>query len=192
MGRLIWNLRATFYDKVFELPFFKGLREKEKTAFEELITEQGLRDARVLDIACGTGYYLRCFDGKGSLYGVDISDGMLRVARNKAKAQYVLGDARALPFKTEAVNLIVCVGLLEYFREKQEVLREIERVLKRDGHALISYSRKCPLNALRSLSGNRVYQSTGEEMAIFLNNCRFEWVKERLSLLQGLVLCRKD
>lgn len=192
MGRAIWDLRAAFYDRVFELPFFKGLREKEKAAFEELITELELGDARVLDVACGTGYYLRHFDGRGSLYGVDISEGMLRVARNKAKAHYVLGDARALPFKRGTMNLVVCIGLLEYFRGKQAVLREIETVLKRDGYALISYSRKSPINALRNLCGNRVYQSTNEEMAIFLNNCSFEWVKERLSLLQGLVLCRKD
>lgn len=192
MGRAIWDIRAAFYDRVFELPFFKGLREEEKAAFEELVKELELGNARVLDVACGTGYYLGYFDGRCSLYGADISERMLRVSRNKANACYVLGDARALPFKDGAMNLVVSMGLLEYFREKHRVLREIRRVLKKEGYALVSYSRKSPLNALRSLLGNRVYQSSGEEMAISLNNCKLECVKERLSLLQGLVLCKRD
>jgi ubiquinone/menaquinone biosynthesis C-methylase UbiE len=190
MSRAIWNLRAAFYDRVFGLPFFKGLREREEAVFEELVRELELKDARILDLACGTGCYLGYFD-KGRLYGLDISENMLKVSKSKTNACLVLGDARSLPFKDGSMGLVVSVGLLEYFREKQEVLREIRRVLKKGGYALISYSRRSPLNALRSLLGSRVYGCSREEMAISLNKCRLEWVKDGATLLQGQVLCKK-
>jgi ubiquinone/menaquinone biosynthesis C-methylase UbiE len=190
MGRAAWNLRATFYDQVFKLPFFRGIREAERGSFEDLFGEVKFRGARVLDVACGTGYYMELLQG-GRVYGVDYSPEMLRVAKGKRDAHLVLADARHLPFKSASMDMVVCMGLLEYLKDKDAVLLEVRRVMKKDGYGVLSYSRKSLLNSLRSLLGSKVYPSSEEGMAISLNKCMLEWIRGRESLLQGQVLCRK-
>lgn len=190
MSRAAWDLRASFYDIVFKLPFFRGIRQGERASFRELIRGLKFENGRVLDIACGTGEYLDILEN-GRLYGVDYSEEMLRVAKGRNKACLVLADARFLPFRNSSFDLAVCIGLLEYFRDKEEVLTEVHRVLKKNGYGVISYSHRSLLNALRNLLGSKVYPCSGRELAISLNKFMLEWVKKRKSLLQGQVLCRK-
>lgn len=190
MGRAAWNLRAAFYDQVFRLPVFRRIREEERESFQELTRGLALQDARVLDVACGTGYYMEPLE-KGRLYGLDYSAEMLRIAREKGKPSLVLGDARHLPFRSGSMDLVVCMGLLEYLGDREDVLHEIRRVLKKEGHGVVSYSMKNILNSLRNLLGSKVYACSEEEFAISLNKCRLEWINGRESLLQGQVLCKK-
>lgn len=190
MGRFAWNLRAAFYDQVFRLPLFRRIREEEDASFKELTKGFAVQDARILDVACGTGHYMKILGG-GRLYGLDYSAEMLRIAGDKQKASLVLGDARHLPFKTASMDRVVCIGLLEYFGDREAVLREISRVLMKDGLGVLSYSRKNIFNTLRNLLGSRVHACSVEEFAISLNKCLLEWVNGRESLLQGQVLCRK-
>jgi ubiquinone/menaquinone biosynthesis C-methylase UbiE len=190
MGRTAWSLRAAFYDRMLGLPLLRRIREGERECFRELIHALPLENARILDLACGTGDYLGQL-GDGRVYGLDYSQEMLRIASGRGGAMLVLGDAHHLPFKAGCLDLVVCIGLLEYLGDVEAVLREIGRVLRKNGHGVVSYSRKSPLNLLRYLLGSRVNLCTGEELAISLNKCSLEWVSGRELLLQGQVLCRK-
>lgn len=190
MGRTAWRLRASFYDGILRLPFLRGIREEERKCFRELVSGLPLEGARILDVACGTGYYLRQL-GKGRLYGLDYSPEMLQIASGEGGASLVLGDAHHLPFKSGSIDLVICIGLLEYLGDRDAALRELRRVLRNNGHGVVSYSRRGPLNILRNLIGIRVNLCSGEEFAISLNKCSLEWVNGRESLLQGQVLCRR-
>ncbi|MFI5005794.1 MAG: class I SAM-dependent methyltransferase [Solirubrobacterales bacterium] len=65
-----------------------------------------LSPARVLDVACGTGYLTRHL--QGTVYGLDQSAAMLRAARAQApSALLVRGDALALPFPDRAFGRVV-------------------------------------------------------------------------------------
>jgi SAM-dependent methyltransferase len=42
---------------------------------EAVVTEPQLRGARVLDVGCGTGFFVRWYDGRGAaVHGIDITD----------------------------------------------------------------------------------------------------------------------
>jgi ubiquinone/menaquinone biosynthesis C-methylase UbiE len=65
-----------------------------------------LSPARVLDVACGTGYLTRHL--LGTVFGLDQSPAMLRAARVQApSARLVRGDALALPFPDRTFRRVV-------------------------------------------------------------------------------------
>ena len=94
-----YHRRAREYDDWYVGAFYAGdQREsflRERAELERLVA--GLSPARTLDVACGTGFLTRYLPGE--VVGLDQSDAMLAVAREQAPhAEYVLGDAFALPF----------------------------------------------------------------------------------------------
>jgi SAM-dependent methyltransferase len=51
---------------------------------------------------------------------------------------YLVGDARALPFPAAAFDWVVCFELIEHLQECEAVVAEIARVLSPDGRLLLS------------------------------------------------------
>ena len=104
-------------------------------------------DSRVLEICCGTGTISIMAAKKGALaYGLDISRGMLDVAREKAgrekvKVGLVQSDTATLPFKTGAFDRVIAsMGLHEMpFDVARGVFQEIKRILKNNGGRFIIF-----------------------------------------------------
>jgi SAM-dependent methyltransferase len=74
----------------------------------------------VLDLACGTGYYTKEFRRRGAtrVWGVDLSEEMIRAARSREEkqplgVQYVLGDAGALEPMGD-FDIVTGIHLLHY------------------------------------------------------------------------------
>lgn len=113
----------------------------------------------VLEIGPGTGWALRRLSrsvGKdGLVCGVDISPGMLAVAREKLvgrPAVLALGDAAALPISSERFDLVFMSFVLELIptEEIPAVLAEVMRVLRPGGRFVdVSLSRESPNLATR-------------------------------------------
>lgn len=97
------------------------------------------RGATVLDVATGTGLVLRALRDRhglapAHLVGVDVSPGMLAVARAALPgATLVEADARQLPLAGSAVDLVTCVTGLHLIPDTDRVLAEWARVLRPDG-----------------------------------------------------------
>ena len=83
---------------------------------------------RVLDLACGFGFYTRLLKQRGAaqVVGVDISPEMIRLARQQEQAEplgitYQVGDAVALP-RLGHFDLVTAVNLLNYAESKDQML----------------------------------------------------------------------
>ncbi|TDP89987.1 class I SAM-dependent methyltransferase [Labedaea rhizosphaerae] len=89
----------------------------------------------VLDVACGTGRalpMLRAAVGEsGVVLGVDLTPEMLAEAQRKGRKALVLGDARALPILSGAVDAVFAAGLLPHV--PVVVLAELHRVCRPGG-----------------------------------------------------------
>lgn len=97
-------------------------------------------EARVLDVGCGSGWATRllaqyAFNGK--VTGIDISDEMIRVARESsqttANTDYEIASAEDLPFPNHEFTHAFSMESLYYYRDIPKALGEIHRVLKPAG-----------------------------------------------------------
>lgn len=96
----------------------------------------------ILDIATGTGDLIINFANSGAsqLVGLDISEGMLSVGREKIKAkglgdhiQMIQADSEAMPFDDSSFDAITVAFGVRNFETLEKGLGEIYRVLKPGG-----------------------------------------------------------
>ncbi len=92
---------------------------------------------KVLDIGCATGEYLSRFS-KSSL-GIDYSDPNLEICRRKG-LNVIKADINAgLPISDESFDIAFCSHVLEHVDSPIMMLREMRRILKRDGCAVLIF-----------------------------------------------------
>lgn len=119
----------------------------------------------VLEIGCGTGRSLvqmgRQLGGSGVILGIDLSRGMLRVARRRLEQRGLAGqislqeaDGLNLPLAPARFDRLLMTFTLELFDtpEIPRVLAECARVLRREGRlCVLSLSREGGPNTLTRL-----------------------------------------
>ncbi|MGB7284373.1 MAG: methyltransferase domain-containing protein [Candidatus Acidiferrum sp.] len=99
---------------------------------------------RVLDIATGPGYIAEAFArGAREVIGVDLTEAMLAIARERTKERGVLNvsfratDAQNLPFENGEFDVVVCRLALHHLQKPLLVLREMARVCRTGGTVLV-------------------------------------------------------
>ena len=100
------------------------------------------KPGRVLDLGCGPGVYTKDLLDRGwQLWGVDIAPKMLKVAQGRTEgrpgAGFAVGQTTKLPFASASFDAVVCIGVLAYVESEQQTIREIARMLKPGGCAVI-------------------------------------------------------
>jgi len=112
--------------------------------------------ALILDAAGGTGKWSMPIAKCGpKVVLVDISDGMLNVARAKIakedlqnRIEVNKGDIRKLDFEDETFDLVFCDHALCFIKEQEEAVRELVRILKKNHPLIISSQNRYILSLL--------------------------------------------
>jgi ubiquinone/menaquinone biosynthesis C-methylase UbiE len=95
----------------------------------------------IADIACGTGILADRIERElqpDAVYGVDLSQGMLRQARARSsKVTWLNGPAERLPFADGALDAVVTTTAFHFF-DQPATLREFHRVLAPGGVAAVA------------------------------------------------------
>lgn len=111
-----------------------------KTAIGQLATSE-----KILDVATGTGdlaFRLHSLLPHSLITGIDLSEGMLEIAREKLKQLPVKeqeliafgkGDSLSMPFHDGEFDLVTVAYGVRNFSDLKKGLTEIRRVLKRGG-----------------------------------------------------------
>jgi SAM-dependent methyltransferase len=97
-------------------------------------------EARVLDVGCGSGWASRLLAESalnGSVVGIDISDEMVRVAREASRSfpnvSFEVASAEQLPFADCEFSHAFSMESLYYYRNIPKALSEIHRSLRPGG-----------------------------------------------------------
>lgn len=108
--------------------------EKKLAALLREIEDIEFVDA-VLDVGCGGGEYRFLFPG--CVYtGIDIND--YRFAeKTRERHNFLIGDAVYLPIKSNSQDMVYSSYAFEYFPDAKRALKEIYRVLKPGGVAVL-------------------------------------------------------
>lgn len=112
----------------------------------------------VLEVAPGPGFLSieMAKGGKFHVTGLDISKTFVEIARKNAaetgvKVEFVHGNASAMPFADNSFDLLVCRAAFKNFSEPVKALREMHRVLRRGGTAIVADLRRdTPMSAVRN------------------------------------------
>jgi ubiquinone/menaquinone biosynthesis C-methylase UbiE len=100
---------------------------------------------RVLDVACGTGIVSRTAARRvgtaGSVAGIDLNSGMLKVAQiawsahvpSGISVQWREASADKLPFPSATFDIVFCQLGLQFFPDRAAALCEMQRVLDDNG-----------------------------------------------------------
>jgi ubiquinone/menaquinone biosynthesis C-methylase UbiE len=117
------------------------LLELEQPVVREIL--DGLPLGVALDVACGTGRHTAYLASLGhDVIGVDTSPEMLARAREKVpEGDFYEADLHEVPLADDSVDLVVCAIALSHVPDLARALTEFVRVLRPNGHLVISDSR---------------------------------------------------
>lgn len=151
LSKSAFNVQANTYDVDKN---GKHARGQYKYVLNEL---QQLDFQKILDVGCGTGEILKSITERYSfaqLYGLDISEEMLKQANDKLKgtATLILGNAENITHETNSFDLLLCTDSFHHYPNPQQAISEFYRVLKHGNFLLIAdYWKPFPIRQIMNL-----------------------------------------
>ena len=103
-----------------------------------------------LDLGCGLGRHSILFSKNGfNVYCFDISEEAIKRTKawaeeEKLELNYNVGDMLNLPYKDESIDAILCRNVISHTDTEgmKKVIKEIKRVLKKDGECYLTLGSK--------------------------------------------------
>ena len=130
-------------DKIFYEKYSQMNRSKEGlSGAGEWETLKGIlpdfKGKRMLDLGCGYGWHsiYAMVNGASSVVGIDISQNMLKVAKEKTHFfffLYICGAIEDMDFKEESFDIVLSSLAFHYIKDYKELIEKINKVLKPNG-----------------------------------------------------------
>ena len=131
-----------YYQRLYDIEeqhwWAKGMRD----AMDALLAKPlgDLRNLRVLDIGCGTGFLMNYIREKYSIYesvvGLDVSQHALDFCHQRGENKLILGSATAVPIPSKSFDLIICIDTIQHLAGEgadEQAISEFSRLLNRGG-----------------------------------------------------------
>ena len=143
--KALYDVYAPYYDLVEER-FARRMGFSEEKLRSKLVSTMRIREGdNVLEVCIGTGgnipYYRKYTSGL--IVGIDISDKMLKMCREKVRkynwgsVELMLGCAEYLPFKDSMFDRVLIGGAISWFTNPRKAVEEAVRVVKRNSIVVI-------------------------------------------------------
>lgn len=93
----------------------------------------------ILDIGANYGEISKVLARYNRLTGIDTDKKALNYAKRYCPdAEFRCASAVKLPFAKDSFEMVICLSVLEHIKDDQKVLKEISRVLKREGELILT------------------------------------------------------
>ena len=105
-----------------------------------------IKDGIILDLGCGPGFWtveMQCSYSPISMYSSDLTRNALlltkkRLEMHNLSSRFIQANAEELPFRSESFDYVNCQGVIHHTPKTENCVKEIARILKPEGKALIS------------------------------------------------------
>jgi ubiquinone/menaquinone biosynthesis C-methylase UbiE len=171
----------------------KNTRENRIAEMQEYASEVARHltpKANVLEIAPGPGYLSIELAKMGdyNIIGMDISADFVEICKTNAKREkvditFLQGNVSAMPFEDDTFDFIVCSAAFKNFKEPVSALREMYRVLKSEGIALIIDMRRDATKEGLKAEAVKISKSGFERLFMiqtFKSLCRYAYTKSEI------------
>ncbi len=155
------------------------------------------RGLRVLEIGCGLGTDGAQFALAGANYiGVDLTEASVELARKKfdlsgLQGEFRVADAEKLDFADDSFDLVYSHGVLHHTPDTKQSVREIHRVLKPGGRAIVmlyhrgSYNYRIGIRVLRRAGARLLKSERGIKIVNRLTGEPMESLRDHARLLKA-------
>ena len=141
-------------DLYYRNDLYSLLYQERRNAVLAQVDKLPLQGVRVLEVGCGPGITTVEMAKRGhSVYAVDTVPAMIDLTRKHAadshveqRVQTMLGDIHNLCFPDDFFDLVVVVGVTEWVDSLERPMRELIRVLKPGGFAIVTGDNTWSLN----------------------------------------------
>ena len=155
MSKDFFNSRAATWDE--------KVAEKDVSKLKAMLARLDIKPgATVLDVGTGTGVFvsllLKKIGREGNLVCLDFAEEMLKITQAKGfkgNISYLCADIENSRLADKSFDAVVCYSVFPHFRDKPKALREINRLLKKEGLLFI-----CHTSSRRAI--NEIHRSLPE------------------------------
>jgi 2-polyprenyl-3-methyl-5-hydroxy-6-metoxy-1,4-benzoquinol methylase len=131
------------YDNIF-MGVMEGKRRSYRRSFKDdyrlkrLTEAVTIKNGQIVDIGCGGGILtesLHYYFPKAKLYGCDVSKTAIAYAKKfgSGRVTYRVMQDKKLPYKDNSLDVCVCLDVMEHIPDVNFFLKEVKRILKKDG-----------------------------------------------------------
>jgi SAM-dependent methyltransferase len=156
----------------------------------------GTRGLKVLEIGCGLGTDGAQFAMAGAVYtGVDLTEAAVELARKRFElfdlnGKFQTADAENLDFADESFDLVYSHGVLHHTPDTAKAIREIHRLLRPGGRAIVmlyhrnSYNYRVNISVLRRAGAQLLRWDSGVSLVHKLTREPLDKLQEHARLLK--------
>jgi ubiquinone/menaquinone biosynthesis C-methylase UbiE len=138
----------------------------DEALFSELINKIPLQNKIIIDVGCGTGRHWEKLyaNHPAQIIGYDVSEGMLKVLKTKFPQAEIHKSVstRLQGLENNSCDLLICTLALAHIENIDEAFAEWNRVLKANGHIIITDYHPDAL----AKGGDRTFMHNGKRVAI--------------------------
>jgi len=144
----------------FESRKMTRLDHVEKQFAEEVVGLVG-PEGTIVDLPCGAGRFTPIFSRVNRVYGYDICENMIEVARKQypdANVTFAIGDAANIPLDDDSADAVFCMRLFHHIEKSSDrlkILRELARVSR--NWVAVSFYRTSIHHHKRILLGKKIH-----------------------------------
>ncbi|MCL5411599.1 MAG: class I SAM-dependent methyltransferase [Patescibacteria group bacterium] len=140
-------------NKTFFTKWNMDLRESRFKRIIELLV--GEKPGKILDVGCSSGDFVAGFADLGwEPFGLEISNQKVAEAKKKGVNCQVGDVSEELPFKDNTFKAIIAGEIIEHLVDTDAFIKELHRILKKDGVVIITTPNLASLeNRVRLLFG---------------------------------------
>jgi SAM-dependent methyltransferase len=141
MTTLPKEMQAHHYPILYQVEethwWYLGRRRIIQSLVEKISKSLNNSNPKILDVGCGTGANLKMLAECGRVEGVDISPQAVEFCRERGLNSVKLGAIEELPYENESFDIVTALDVVEHLDDDVAGLREMRRVLRREGRLLL-------------------------------------------------------